>query len=697
MKRNHLGQALLLTMLLGLVGCGEDLTVETPNGQKEFRYGNPVTLRAGAKDQDDINKAPLVWYSSRDGRLGEGPEITVPELSPGRHEITIKQDGKVNSKDKDNEITILNDAPKLTISSPGPSAVVAVGQAVTFAGSATDTEDGAIDPSALVWKSDKDGVIGNGATFERTNLSPGPHRITVSAKDRAGETGSASVRVEIKNEKPQAVISEPSASLKIGVGTSLTFKGHGIDPDPVRGSARITREVHWRSDRDGDLGSGTTLTVDDLSGGKHTITLTVKDEYGAAGSEKVYVEVENAAPTVEITTPGQNEEFSVADTVNLQARVNDPDGFAIEDNDVIWRSNRDGRIGRGPTISADLSGGRHRITVSVTDAHGASATSQVELRVVNRPPTVEITGPGDGQYFSVADTVRFTARASDPDGFPIKEIEWRSDRDGRLGYESTLETDALSVGQHEITCTVTDKHGASESAKIRLLLVNEKPTATISSPDDASSFNGGEAIVFAGRGTDVEDGSIRDDLTWTVLREGETSRKDLGTGDRLTIRDLPFGTHRVFMSAKDSDGSVSDEASILVTITNRAPQATIAAPGNRTKVVEGTEITFAGSAFEPDTSSYLRGDKLTWKAIRVGGMARTLGTGREVKVDDLAPGTYRIVLIAADPADASLTDRATIRLTVEDAPAPTTGGVSTTGMGSAVSGGSSSAPVSSNP
>ena len=185
--------------------------------------------------------------------------------------------------------------------------------------------------------------------------------------------------------------------------------------------------------------------------------------------------------------------------------------------------------------------------------------------------------------------------------------------------------------------------------------------------------------------------------SWTVLREGETSRKDLGTGDRLTIRDLPFGTHRVYMSAKDSDGSVSDEVSILVTIKNRAPQANIASPGNREKFVEGTEITFAGSAYEPDSNRYLRGDKLTWKALRVGGMARTLGTGREVKVDDLAPGTYRITLIAADPADASLTDRATIRVTIEDAPAPTTGGVSTTGMGSAVSGGSSAAPVSSNP
>ena len=65
---------------------------------------------------------------------------------------------------------------------------------------------------------------------------------------------------------------------------------------------------------------------------------------------------------------------------------------------------------------------------------------------------------------------------------------------------------------------------------------------------------------------------------------------------------------------------------------------------------------------------------------------------RVVTIGGAADGRPRVV-----GEKHALSDFPSGRLTVEDAQAPTTSGATTTGMGSAVSGGSSAAPVSSNP
>ena len=54
-----------------------------------------------------------------------------------------------------------NTAPTVTISAPGNGAVVTAGDNVSFAGGASDTEDGSLT-SSLSWVSSVDGAIGSG-------------------------------------------------------------------------------------------------------------------------------------------------------------------------------------------------------------------------------------------------------------------------------------------------------------------------------------------------------------------------------------------------------------------------------------------------------------------------------------------------------------------------------------------------------
>ena len=82
-----------------------------------------------------------------------------------------------------------NQPPAVTISSPAANASIDEFQTVTFTGSATDPEDGALTGSALVWTSSIDGALGTGTSFTRDDLSPGDHVITLTATDGEGRAG----------------------------------------------------------------------------------------------------------------------------------------------------------------------------------------------------------------------------------------------------------------------------------------------------------------------------------------------------------------------------------------------------------------------------------------------------------------------------------------------------------------------------
>jgi hypothetical protein len=89
-----------------------------------------------------------------------------------------------------------SDPPTVTITAPADGTAVALGAPVTLSGVASDPEEGDLS-RAIVWSSDRDGVLGQGASLSVSRLSIGTHVIAAKVTDASGATAMASTSLRV--------------------------------------------------------------------------------------------------------------------------------------------------------------------------------------------------------------------------------------------------------------------------------------------------------------------------------------------------------------------------------------------------------------------------------------------------------------------------------------------------------------------
>jgi hypothetical protein len=186
----------------------------------------------------------------------------------------------------------VNSTPVAQITSPAQGNSYTVGDTITFTGSGNDNEDGDLSGASLVWHSDVDGQIGTGETLTSGMLSAGTHNIALSAIDSEGATGTDTVTITVNtspsNTPPPARINSPDDGSTYTVGNAITFAGTGSDDEDgdLSGASLV-----WRSDVDGQIGTGKTFALDALSAGTHQITLTATDSEDDTGMDTVVITI----------------------------------------------------------------------------------------------------------------------------------------------------------------------------------------------------------------------------------------------------------------------------------------------------------------------------------------------------------------------------------------------------------------------
>ena len=180
--------------------------------------------------------------------------------------------------------------PVLTLLVPGTEFVV--GSPISISATATDQELGDLSGS-ITWTSSISGNLGTGATINPT-LPIGNHVITATVFDgnnTVSDSRTISV-IAVPNQPPFVSITSPDDGVQVSEGASVTFTGTAQDPE----QGNLSSGIQWKSDKDGNLGTGATLTVSTLSHGLHVITATRADANGATGDARITVMVGTPTP-----------------------------------------------------------------------------------------------------------------------------------------------------------------------------------------------------------------------------------------------------------------------------------------------------------------------------------------------------------------------------------------------------------------
>ena len=174
--------------------------ITSPANNSSFVQGASVGFSGTGTDPEDgtLTGASLVWTSSRDGQIGTGTSFSTTGLTVGQHTITLTvKDSKGLPGTATVTINVTspaeNQSPTAHIAAPTSGGVFTTGASISFAGTGTDPEDGALSGASLVWTDNVAGQIGTGTSFSITTLAAGLHTVTLTVTDSKGAKGTATV------------------------------------------------------------------------------------------------------------------------------------------------------------------------------------------------------------------------------------------------------------------------------------------------------------------------------------------------------------------------------------------------------------------------------------------------------------------------------------------------------------------------
>jgi PKD repeat protein len=172
----------------------------------------------------------------------------------------------------------VNQSPSATITTPALNATSTQGTGISFVGSASDPEDGSLNGASLVWTSSRDGQIGTGTSFTKTNLSVGTHTITLKATDSKGATSTATrtIAISAANQPPVASFTWNCAT---GITGQCTLSGAASTDDV--GITSYTWD--WGNGRS-ESHVGSTAKNTWSPRGTYNVTLKVTDGSGLTNS-----------------------------------------------------------------------------------------------------------------------------------------------------------------------------------------------------------------------------------------------------------------------------------------------------------------------------------------------------------------------------------------------------------------------------
>jgi len=505
-----------------------------------------------------------------------------------------------------------NTPPQVTITMPLNGSVFTQGQSISFAGAASDTEDGGIS-GLLTWQSSLSGPIGSGAAFSAV-LGAGTHTITASVTDSGGLADSKSIQIAVRPlfEVPLSSsgtldgwVLESGENTNVG-GTLKSSDSTNIGLLAGDNASNYQYKSIVSFDTSG-IPDNATLVSAKLRLQRGVVSGTNPfDTHGA-----LWADIRNggfnnntALETADFQAPA-----TAAQVTSLSKAANNNDWSEGDLNSAgLTAINKTGVTQLRLYFNLDDNNDKGIDYLSYYPGEYATAASRPQLVVryiVNDPPTVAIAAPANGQNLLEGSIIQFSGSATDPENGNLSSaMTWTSNLSGQIGTGGSFSR-TLPLGTHTITAAATDSDGATASASITLRIRTSLPEMAITNPADGASFVAGTTVNLTGWADDLEDGNLTSAMTWTSSRDGA-----LGSGGNLS-KLLTLGAHTITASVTDADNHTSTQ-SINLTVTPVLGTATLTSNGAHDGwVLESLETSNVGgslSATATSTTGLLLGD-----------------------------------------------------------------------------------------
>jgi energy-coupling factor transporter ATP-binding protein EcfA2 len=288
----------------------------------------------------------------------------------------------------------INDPPLVQIFRPGNEQRFRADQLISFGAAIVDSED---DPAArtLTWYSSLDGHLSNAAQFSGA-LSPGQHHLTVRAVDGLGRPGEASITIYVDpppDSAPTLALEAPGPGATLVAGQVIVLRaaaGDQLDGD-------ISRNVIWRSERDGVLGRGAELRQS-FAPGDHVIIAAITDAGGQMTEQRVTLVVtpSDSSPQVALVQPQVGVPLEAGAAVAVVGTAIDPEDGNLTPQ-LQWFLDDDPQpMGQGESFELHLPPGSYRLTAKATDSAGNEGRATVDFVVPGGPDLVIMLQSVDG-------------------------------------------------------------------------------------------------------------------------------------------------------------------------------------------------------------------------------------------------------------------------------------------------------------
>jgi len=420
----------------------------------ELRYADDAALDLASLrvTLDGVDRTP--WFAA-----GPRSARTERELEDGRHtiEATIR-DAAGRTASVKVAFTVDTVAPELRVLEPAADAFVA--------GGSVDVSGGVVDASPVSVSVGPRVAVVKKRSFRARQVPVGTaavQELALVARDAAGNTSTAALRLRVDRAAPVVRIESPRADAEVK-GPSLRVTGavgapaagkagaSGRAPGVAGGQPAVVVEVNGRP---AEIEGGSFRVDVPAPAGRLELRAVLRSASGATATDTVTVHVDGEAPELTVETP-QPDAATSARSLRVAGRVSDPKAAV--------------RVNGAPALVADGAfeataalprEGRQIVLVVAEDPAGNRSEVEVPVLVDRTAPEVSLLSlpegaPVDGRSVTVAGSLSDLGAVSvTVNGQPAERLElgWRADLTGLAPGPQVIETVARDEAGNETTLT----------------------------------------------------------------------------------------------------------------------------------------------------------------------------------------------------------------------------------------------------